>query len=192
MPVSQLALHMEIDRSVFDWIDSQRGERLRLVRHADAAVKVLLNIHYDTVYPAESKFREVSWADAKTLRGPGVLDAKGGILVMLMAVRALERSNISGRVGYEIVLNPDEEIGSPGSGDLIVEAGKRCDCALLFEPAFSDGWLIDQRKGSGNFVFVVRGRAAHAGREFQLGRSAIVAAAELVVEFCGSLKERGG
>jgi glutamate carboxypeptidase len=118
--------------------------------------------------------------DERTLRGPGVLDAKGGIVVMLIAAAALERT--SRDLGYEILLTPDEEVGSPGSGDLIVDAAKRCGRAQHFEPAMPDGALVDSRKGSGNFALIVRGKAAHAGRDFHAGRNAIAALAELVLK----------
>jgi glutamate carboxypeptidase len=121
--------------------------------------------------------------DNQTLRGPGVLDAKGGILVLLTAARAIDRSPVANQIGFEIILTPDEEIGSPGSGSLLVEAARRNHLALLFEPAFPDGSLVGSRKGSGNFTFIIRGRAAHAGRDFHSGRSAILAAAQLIQRF---------
>jgi len=77
------------------------------------------------------------------------------------------------------LINPDEEIGSPGSGDLLAAAARDCHFGLLFEPALPDGALVDRRRGSGNFSIVVRGRAAHAGRDFAAGRSALLAAAKI-------------
>ena len=157
------------------------GQALRVMVRPDAPVQALLNIHYDTVYPPESPFQSAVRVDQRTMRGPGVLDAKGGLLVLLTAVQALERSGVASSVGYHILLTPDEEIGSPGSVDLIVDAARKCRFALLFEPALPDGAIVDSRKGSGNFTFVIRGRAAHAGRDFHAGRSATVAAARLIV-----------
>ncbi len=63
---------------------------------------------------------------------------------------------------------------------------------LLFEPAFPDGWLVDSRRGSGNFTFIVRGRAAHAGRDFASGRSAILAAARLSLRLSESFSDLPG
>jgi glutamate carboxypeptidase len=156
------------------------GEALRVIVRPDAPRQVLLNIHYDTVYPPDGPFQNVTRLDEVTLGGPGVLDAKGGIIVLLTALRALEETWVAHNVGYDVLLTPDEEIGSPGSVELILSAARKCQFALLFEPALSDGSLVDARKGSGNFTFVVRGRAAHAGRDFHAGRSAIVAAARLI------------
>jgi glutamate carboxypeptidase len=93
----------------------------------------------------------------------------------------LERLPLAQRIGWEVLINPDEEIGSPGSAHLFAAAAVRNDLGLVFEPAFPDGNLVSSRKGSGNFSAVVRGRAAHAGRDFHLGRNAIEAAARFAV-----------
>ncbi|MEO6436916.1 MAG: hydrolase [Tepidisphaeraceae bacterium] len=158
------------------------GRALRFSKRPDAPIRVLLAIHYDTVFPSESPFRRTDLTDADTLRGPGVVDAKGGIVVMLTALAALERSDVANRVGWEVLLNPDEEIGSPGSAPLLADAARRNHLGLVFEPALPDGSLVGARKGSGSFTAVVRGRSAHAGRDFDKGRNAIVALAELIVK----------
>ncbi|MEL7087501.1 MAG: M20/M25/M40 family metallo-hydrolase, partial [Planctomycetota bacterium] len=85
------------------------------------------------------------------------------------------------RPGWEVVLNPDEEVGSPSSTGLLHEAAGRADVGLVFEPTLPDGTLIHARKGSGNFTVVVRGRAAHAGRDIQSGRNAVHALSRLFV-----------
>jgi len=157
------------------------GKALLSVKRPDAQLRVFLGIHMDTVYGADDPFREVAPIDANTLRGPGVVDAKGGLAVMLVALEALERSELASGIGWEVLINPDEEIGSPGSSPLFAEAAKRNHLGLVFEPTFPDGAMVSERKGSGNFSVVVRGRAAHAGRDFHAGRSAIAAAADLVV-----------
>src|SRR5687768_13653549 len=161
-------------------IERPLGDAFVVKKRPDARVRVLLNIHYDTVYGPTDPFQRAHTVDRDTCRGPGVVDAKGGIIVMLTALRALERSASAERIGWEVVLNPDEEIGSPGSAALLREAAGRNHLGLVFEPAMRDGSLVGARKGSGNFTAVVRGRAAHAGRDFHLGRSAVVALAELV------------
>ncbi|HEY1628346.1 MAG TPA: hydrolase, partial [Tepidisphaeraceae bacterium] len=133
------------------------------------------------VYPPTSAFQQVTRVDENTLRGPGVADAKGGLVVMLHALRAFEQSDLAKNLGWEIILNPDEEIGSPASGNLLTEAAKRNHFGLVFEPALPDGSLVGARKGSGNFTIVIHGKAAHAGRDFHLGRSAIVALAQFII-----------
>ena len=152
-------------------------------RTADGqAVRVLLNIHRDTVYGIEHPFQSCTKLDPNTLRGPGVIDAKGGLVVMLAALRALERSPFAERIAWQVLINSDEEIGSPGSAGLLAQAARENDLGLLFEPALPDGSLASRRGGTGNFTIVLRGRSAHAGRDFERGRSAVVALAEMVVQ----------
>jgi glutamate carboxypeptidase len=143
---------------------------------------VLLAIHLDTVFPPSSAFQTVERVDAGTLRGPGVADAKSGIALIGTALEALEQSPAAESLGWTVLLNPDEEIGSPCSKGLLVEAARAADFGLVFEPCLPDGSLISRRKGSGNFTIVVRGRSAHVGRAFAEGRSAIHALAALVSE----------
>src|SRR3954452_24060604 len=119
-------------------------------KRPEAPVRVLLGIHYDTVYGPDDPFQGVTRTDENTLNGPGVADAKGGILVMLTALEALERSPYAVRIGWDLFLNPDEELGSPGSTP-VIERLAACKLAgLLFEPCLSDGALVSERKGSGN------------------------------------------
>lgn len=148
----------------------------------NAATRVLLSIHLDTVYGVDSPFQSVEQLDENTVRGPGVTDAKGGLIVMLFALRAFERyveATGNDRVGWDVLVNSDEEIGSPGSAPVFQQFSKDLDFGLLFEPSLPDGCLISTRKGSGNFSIVVRGRAAHAGREFHRGCNAVIAAARI-------------
>ena len=157
------------------------GQAISIRKRPDAPLRVFLGIHYDTVYDRDHAFQEVSQIDADTLRGPGVVDAKGGLAVMLIALEALERSGQAGRIGWEVLINPDEEIGSPGSAGLLREAATRNHAGLVFEPCFPDGSLVSERKGSGNFSVVIRGRSAHAGRAFAAGRNAVVAASDFAL-----------
>jgi glutamate carboxypeptidase len=156
------------------------GSALRLRRRPDAPLQVFLCGHMDTVYAADSPFQSVREIDADHLNGPGVADLKGGLLVMWLALSALERSPHRERIGWEVLFNPDEEIGSRGSAPLLAEAAARMHLGLIYEPAYVDGNLASARKGSGNFDLIVKGRAAHAGRNPQDGRNALAAAAELV------------
>jgi glutamate carboxypeptidase len=103
---------------------------------------------------------------------------KGGLSVMLAALQAFEQLPGEKRVGYEILINPDEEIGSPGSAPLLADLGKRAHLGMTYEPAMADGALVDARKGSGNYSLSFRGRSAHVGRAFADGRNAVMAAAE--------------
>lgn len=161
-------------------VEQPLGQMIHISKWRQCEVKILLCIHMDTVYSAEHEFQRCVQLDDGRLNGPGVADAKGGLVVMLQALKTLEASPLSGRIGWEVLINADEEIGSPGSVHVIDQIAPRCTAGLLFEPSLPDGTLVSWRKGSGNFTFVVRGRAAHAGRDFQSGRNAIVAAAQLM------------
>ena len=158
------------------------GRNLRLKVRPGAPVQLLFTGHMDTVYDADHAFQELKWLEDGVLNGPGVADMKGGIAVMLAALKAVEASEAAASFGYEVVINSDEEVGSPGSAALLAEAAQGKTAALTYEPAaLPDGTLAGARPGSGNFSFVVRGRSAHAGRNPEDGRNAVVAAAELAL-----------
>ena len=156
------------------------GDALRIKKRPDAPLQIFFCGHMDTVFPIDHPFQNVTWLDDNTLNGPGVADLKGGLLVMLKAIEALERSPWADQIGWEILFNPDEEIGSPGSAPLIADAATRVDLGMIYEPCMPDGTLAGTRKGSGNFSVVVRGKAAHAGREHHLGRNAIRAMSDFI------------
>ncbi|MES2684013.1 MAG: hydrolase [Pseudomonadota bacterium] len=156
------------------------GKALRLRLRPQAPLQVFFCGHLDTVFAADHAFQTVREIDADTLNGPGVADLKGGLLVLFQALMALERSPWKDQIGWTVLMNPDEEIGSVSSAPLLVEAAKTHHLGLIYEPALPDGSLASARKGSGNFDVVVRGRAAHAGRDFDKGRNAIAACAEFI------------
>jgi glutamate carboxypeptidase len=157
------------------------GANLHLWLRPDAPVRVLLTGHMDTVFAADHPFQTPRRLDAERVNGPGTADMKGGLAVLLAGVRAVEASPFADALGVEILINSDEEVGSPGSAPLLAQAARRSHFGLTYEPAMPDGWLAGGRKGSGNFSAVVRGRAAHAGRDPASGRNALVAAGDLAV-----------
>ena len=158
------------------------GPVLRWDCRPTAKRRVLLAIHYDTVFGTEHSFQSCQLIEEDRLNGPGVADAKGGILVIMNALEAYERFNATDDLGWTVVLNPDEEIGSPSSVDYFQRIASDFDFGLLFEPALPTGELVSERKGSGNFDVVVRGKSAHAGRHFEDGRNAIVSLCEALLQ----------
>jgi glutamate carboxypeptidase len=163
-------------------IEIDHGRHLHLTVRPTAPLQLLLTGHMDTVYGAKHGFQQTRWLENGVLNGPGVADMKGGLAVMLAALKAIEQSRISDRIGYEVVINSDEEVGSPSSAELLAQAARGKRAALTYEPAaLPDGTLAGPRPGSGNFDFVVKGRSAHAGRNPEDGRNAVVAAAELAL-----------
>ena len=160
----------------------EHGKHLHLKVRPDAPVQLLFTGHMDTVFAVDHAFQETRWLDDGVLNGPGVADMKGGIAVMLAALKAVEQSPAAARIGYEVVINSDEEVGSPGSAALLAQAARGKRAALTYEPAaLPDGTLAGARPGSGNFAIVVRGRSAHAGRNPEDGRNALLAAADLAL-----------
>lgn len=154
------------------------GNMLRLRKREDAPFRILLCGHMDTVFPADCAFQSPILMDDGRLHGPGVADMKGGLLSMHLALSALEQSATANQIGWEVMINPDEETGSIASAPYIAESARRNHVGLVYEPALADGTLAGARKGSGNFSLLVKGRSAHAGREFEKGRNAIAALAK--------------
>jgi glutamate carboxypeptidase len=168
-------------------VEVEHGKHLHLKVRPGAPVQLLLTGHMDTVYGIDHDFQETRWIADGVLNGPGVADMKGGLAVMLAALKAVEESAAAPNIGYEVVIDSDEEVGSPSSAALLIEAAKAKRAALTYEPAaLPDGTLAGARPGSGNFSFVVRGRSAHAGRNPEEGRNAIVAASELALRLAMS------
>ena len=155
---------------------------VRVVCRGDLASRVLLSGHYDTVYGKEHAFQTCTQLDAATLRGPGVADMKGGLVVLLSALLSYERQPGRRTFGWEVLLTPDEEIGSPYSAPVIREAAKRCCLGLVFEPARENGNLVRARMGTGIFTLTCHGRAAHAGRDPKSGRNAILQLSRVIQE----------
>lgn len=158
------------------------GQHLVLRVRPQAERRFLLTGHMDTVFPASHPFQQQAWLDEQTLNGPGVADMKGGISVILAALKAFETSPAAGSVGYDVMINSDEETGSLSSARLIAELARGKAAALTYEPsALPDGTLAGARAGSGNWSLTVRGKSAHAGRNPDDGRNALVAAAALAI-----------
>ena len=158
------------------------AKALRVTLRPNFPTLLLLSGHYDTVYGATNPFQTCTLLDERTLRGPGVADMKGGLVVMLAALREFEQSPHAAQLGFEILLTPDEEIGSAASRPALEAAArsKQFAFALVFEPARANGNIVKSRNGTGIFTVTVHGRAAHAGRDPENGRNAILALAEIL------------
>lgn len=158
------------------------GKALSIKRiNANAGAKpILLMGHMDTVFPVDSSFQSCTMLDDKTMGGPGVADLKGGLVVMLKALEAFEASEAAGKIAWQVFLNPDEEIGSPGSQTRFAQLASTNDLGLIYEPGLEDGSIAYRRKGAGNFKLIARGKAAHVGRAFKDGASAILAVSDFI------------
>ncbi|PKP65732.1 MAG: hypothetical protein CVT85_05305 [Alphaproteobacteria bacterium HGW-Alphaproteobacteria-7] len=174
-PVTAIAA----DGSAFD---KPHGQHLVVRVRPQANRRILLTGHMDTVFPADHAFQQQRWLDDQTLNGPGVADMKGGIAVMLHALIAFEQTASASSLGYDVLVNADEETGSLASSALIAELAAGKLAALTYEPAaLPDGTLAHERGGTGNYSITITGKSAHAGRNPHEGRNAIVAAADLVL-----------
>ena len=159
----------------------EHGRHLVLTVRPDAPVQLLFTGHMDTVFAADHSFQTQRWLEDGVLNGPGVADMKGGISVMLAALAVAESSAGFERVGYQVLINSDEEVGSPSSAPLIAQLARGKLAALTYEPALPDGTLAGARAGSGNFSIIITGKSAHAGRNPDDGRNALLAAADLAL-----------
>ncbi len=159
----------------------ERGKHLHVSVRPDAPVQLLLTGHMDTVFGADHAFQALRWLEDGILNGPGTADMKGGISVILSALHAVETSPLRDRIGYDVLINSDEETGSQASASLIAALAKGKLAALTYEPALPDGTLAGARPGSGNFAIQFHGKSAHAGRNPEDGRNAVIAASALAL-----------
>jgi glutamate carboxypeptidase len=135
--------------------------------------------HLDTVFPPGTfeGFRR----DGDLVRGPGVLDMKGGLVVVAYALRALaEVAGLDAVAPVRLVIVADEEVGSPEGQPLIRQAIADARGALVFEAGRKSDLIITRRKGTGVMKAVATGKAAHAGANHQDGANAIWALARFV------------
>jgi glutamate carboxypeptidase len=135
--------------------------------------------HLDTVFPP-GKF-EGYRREGRLRRGPGVLDMKGGLVVMAFALKALaEVRGLAAIPPLRIAVVSDEEVGSPEGQGVIRDLIGGARCALVFEPGRPDDSIVTRRKGTGAVSAVAHGKAAHAGNAHAQGHNAIWALARLI------------
>jgi glutamate carboxypeptidase len=154
---------------------------------------VLLAGHLDTVHDPRSSFRALAVSpDQKTATGPGCVDMKGGLVIAVAALEAIAQCDACPTLGWSFLLNSDEETGSFHSAHAIAgeAASGRYAAGIALEPAMTDGGLVVQRGGSGQFMLEAHGRAAHVGRDFHHGVSAVYALAQAITE-AGHISHNG-
>lgn len=164
----------DVDRSMM----LDHGPMLRIERKG-VGIRVLLLGHYDTVWPIGS-WSNLWRVDRGRVYAPGVYDMKGGLLFIVWLLRFMKQ-RAQTHPNIEVILNPDEEIGSPGSRSFIEEAARRADVVLVLEPTNLEGSLKLARKGSGEYVVSIHGRSAHQGVEPEIGANAVVEAAHQIL-----------
>lgn len=167
-------------------VDTFAGKRVGSTRYADhlvftsegqgASTPVALVGHYDTVFPPGTF--EGFKRDGDLARGPGVLDMKGGLVVVAWALRAL--AQVGGLPAVRLVIVADEEVGSPEGQGVIRDAIAGAGSALVFEAGRKNDLVITRRKGTGSVTLKARGVAAHAGNNHKDGVNAIWALARVI------------
>lgn len=141
--------------------------------------RIMLIAHMDTVYPAGILASQPIREDGNRLYGPGIADDKGGIAVILHALEILKAQGWKDYAQITVLFNPDEEIGSGGSGETIASLAAQHDAVLSCEPNVSKAVarsesLLMAAAGTATATMQVKGRSAHAGAAPELGRNALV------------------
>jgi len=185
-------MEAKLERELLDLgfqVSKAPGEIL-LARRTGAAPapRVLLVGHLDTVYLPEESFsgleERIHPGGDRMLVGPGAVDMKGGLAVLIWALRALRNVGALDRGSLTVLLNRDEETGSPASGVHITAESGRHDLAIVLEPGFDrpDGstTVVVERAGLARVRLAVDGVEAHAGNQPERGLSAVATAARLV------------
>ncbi|MGQ5523445.1 M20/M25/M40 family metallo-hydrolase [Chitinimonas sp. PSY-7] len=144
----------------------QDGREVLAFEVPNAQPQILFVGHIDTVFASSSKFRQLT-EQADRLVGPGVIDMKGGVVLMLNVLAQLKQTGQLDKV--RIVLNDDEEIGSPWSKETLRSLAKGIPFGLVFEPGLSDGAVVSSQSGVRWIKVTSSGKAAHAGLEPENG-----------------------
>ncbi|MGA7849881.1 MAG: M20 family metallopeptidase [Terriglobales bacterium] len=156
------------------------GSHLQVNFGGKSAKPVLLLGHYDTVYPLGTLASMPCRTVGDKLTGPGVLDMKSGIALMLHALAALQdwhQEECHGQLPrpVTVLLVSDEEIGSDSSRAITESLAKKAAAVLVLEPSYgSQGAVKTARKGVGDYLVKVTGKASHAGLDFEKGVNAIL------------------
>ena len=188
-----------VDR-VGEWIGARCAawdwhvERFPVTEHGDCWLarlrgdgmgRILLMGHLDTVYPDGTAAARPMRFEGPKIIGPGVCDMKGGLLVGMHALRALQTAGFRAFEEIAFFFNGDEEMGSPSSRPIYEPIALGRDAALVLESARANGDIVSARKGSAEFIVRVTGKAAHAGVEPEKGANAVVALAHQIIALDG-------
>lgn len=158
------------------------GNHLKAVFAGNSGRPILLLGHLDTVWPLDTLGSMPFRVEGARAFGPGIYDMKAGIVMIIFALRALAAARAE-HPPVLVLLDSDEEIGSPTGRPLVEATAKECQAVLVLEPSQGPtGHLKTARKGVGDYTVRVRGRASHAGVDFEKGRSAIVELARQILE----------
>ena len=159
----------------------QFANHLYAVRGSGNGKRLFLNGHMDTVFSADDEFQTLEVLPNGVLKGPGVIDMKGGLVVLINALRALDSQGALNDASITVFLNSDEEIGSLSSRPTIEKLAAVHDIGLVFEGT-KNNRMTRLRKGLGQARIKVTGRESHAGTAHEKGVSANLEMAHKIIE----------
>jgi glutamate carboxypeptidase len=168
----------EVERSA----QSEYGDLWKARLPGKGGGRIMLLGHMDTVYPDGTAAARPMTFEGNKLLGPGVCDMKGGLLIGMYALRALQQAGFNDYEEITFFFSSDEEISSEVSKPAYLAAAQGIDAALVLESARPNGNIVSSRKGSGNFRLHVTGRSAHAGVEPEKGVNAVVELSHRILE----------
>ncbi|MFN8459524.1 MAG: M20 family metallopeptidase [Anaerolineae bacterium] len=145
--------------------------------------RIMLIGHLDTVYPDGTAARRPMRFEGAKILGPGTCDMKGGLLVGMYAMRALQVNGFADFAELLFFFNSEEEMGSPVSRSLFTPLAQQMEAVLVLESARMNGDIVSARKGAGVYHVKVKGKSAHAGVEPEKGANAILEMAHQVIAF---------
>jgi len=164
-----------------EFITDDKGVRHHILKGpAPEKKKILLVGHLDTVFPPDSETTSFSITNGK-ITGPGTADMKGGIVVMVQALRILNELGLLEKIPVQVFLNGDEEVGSFYSSKILRNIAPKASCALVFECGGLDNQVVTGRRGVIRFELTATGQARHAGVKEGPKASAIVELARMVL-----------
>jgi glutamate carboxypeptidase len=145
--------------------------------------RFMLMAHMDTVYQSGILATQPHRVDGNRVYGPGIADDKSGVALILHTIEMLKKTGWSDYAQITVVFNPDEEVGSPGSGELIAALAAEHDFVFSCEPN-GDGYegLLMATSGVATATMTVKGRASHAGFEPKAGRNALIELSHQLVQ----------
>ena len=183
----------ELDKLGFktEWVDGSSWQRAGhlVATHSGSSPKILLIGHLDTVFERDSPFQKFERIDAKTARGPGIIDMKGGDVIIIQALKAIESAGLLKAMNIAVVMTGDEEAaGRPlaRSREALVSAAKGAAAAIGFEDGDGDpAHIVVARRGTTSWELRVTGTPAHSSQIFRddVGAGAIFEAARILNAF---------
>lgn len=138
-------------------------------------------VHYDTVFVPGTVAKRPFRVDGQRAYGPGVADAKGGVAMILHALKLLNDQQFKGYRTLTVLFNPDEEMGSAGSKQIIAELARKHDYVFSYEPPDKDAVTV-ATNGINRLKLEVKGRASHAGSAPEEGRNALTELAHQLLQ----------